>query len=48
MQTAMGIAAMMGHKVSVVTVLSRIVPMIENEAESEPRRRKAARRHCAA
>jgi allantoin racemase len=32
MQTAMGIAAMMGHKFSVVTVLSRIVPMIENEA----------------
>jgi allantoin racemase len=48
MQTAMGIAAMMGHKFSVVTVLSRIVPMIENEAESEPRRRKAAGRHCAA
>jgi allantoin racemase len=32
MQTATGIAAMMGHKFSVVTVLSRIVPMIENEA----------------
>jgi allantoin racemase len=32
MQTAMGIAAMMGHKFSVVTVLSRILPMIENEA----------------
>jgi allantoin racemase len=32
MQTAMGIAAMMGHKFSVVTVLSRILPMIENAA----------------
>jgi allantoin racemase len=32
MQTAMGIAAMMGHKFSVVTVLSRILPMIESEA----------------
>jgi allantoin racemase len=32
MPTAMGIAAMMGHKFSVVTVLSRILPMIENEA----------------
>jgi allantoin racemase len=32
MQTAMGIAAMMGHKFSVVTALSRILPMIENEA----------------
>ena len=44
MQTAMGIAAMMGHKFSVVTVLSRILPMIENEAAvygippSSPRR----------
>jgi allantoin racemase len=32
MQTAMGIAAMLGHKFSVVTVLSRIVPMIETQA----------------
>jgi allantoin racemase len=32
MQTAMGIAAMMGHKFSVVTVLDRIVPMIETQA----------------
>jgi allantoin racemase len=32
MQTAMGVAAMMGHKFSVVTVLRRIVPMIETQA----------------
>ncbi len=32
MQTAMGVAAMMGHKFSVVTVLDRIVPMIETQA----------------
>lgn len=32
MQTAMGLAAMMGHKFSVVTVLDRIVPMIERQA----------------
>jgi allantoin racemase len=32
MQTAMGVAAMMGHKFSVVTVLSRILPMIETQA----------------
>lgn len=32
MQTAMGIAAMMGHKFSVLTVLSRILPMIETQA----------------
>jgi len=32
MQTAMSVAAMMGHKFSVVTVLSRIRPMIERQA----------------
>jgi len=32
MQTAMGVAAMMGHKFSVVTVLRRIIPMIETQA----------------
>jgi allantoin racemase len=32
MQTAMGLAAMLGHKFSVVTVLKRIVPMIETQA----------------
>ncbi len=32
MQTAMGLAAMMGHKFSVVTVLKRILPMIETQA----------------
>jgi len=32
MQTAMSLAAMMGHKFSVVTVLSRIRPMIETQA----------------
>jgi allantoin racemase len=32
MQTAMGVAAMMGHKFSVVTVLSRLVPKIETQA----------------
>jgi allantoin racemase len=32
MQTAMGLAAMMGHKFSVVTVLDRILPMIETQA----------------
>ena len=32
MQTAMGVAAMMGHKFSVVTVLRRILPMIETQA----------------
>ena len=32
MQTAMGVAAMMGHKFSVVTVLRRILPMIERQA----------------
>jgi len=32
MQTAMGVAAMMGHKFSVVTVLNRILPMIETQA----------------
>jgi allantoin racemase len=32
MQTAMGVAAMMGHKFSVVTVLDRILPMIETQA----------------
>ena len=32
MQTAMSVAAMMGHKFSVVTVLRRIVPMIERQA----------------
>jgi allantoin racemase len=32
MQTAMGVAAMIGHKFSVVTVLRRILPMIENQA----------------
>jgi allantoin racemase len=32
MQTAMGVAAMMGHKFSVVTVLSRILPMIQTQA----------------
>jgi allantoin racemase len=32
MQTAMGVAAMLGHKFSVVTVLSRIIPMIETQA----------------
>ena len=32
MQTAMGVAAMMGHKFSVVTVLRRTVPMIETQA----------------
>jgi allantoin racemase len=33
MQTAMSLAAMMGHKFSVVTVLSRILPMIETQAK---------------
>ncbi len=32
MQSAMGLAAMLGHKFSVVTVLRRIVPMIETQA----------------
>jgi allantoin racemase len=32
MQTAMGVASMMGHKFSVVTVLSRLVPKIETQA----------------
>jgi allantoin racemase len=32
MQTAMSVAAMMGHKFSVVTVLSRILPMIQTQA----------------
>ena len=32
MQTAMGLAAMMGHKFSVVTVLDRILPMIQTQA----------------
>lgn len=32
MQTAMATAAMLGHKFSVVTVLSRILPMIETQA----------------
>ena len=32
MQTSMALAAMIGHKFSVVTVLSRITPMIENQA----------------
>jgi allantoin racemase len=32
MQTAMSVAAMMGHKFSVVTVLRRILPMIERQA----------------
>jgi allantoin racemase len=32
MQTAMGVAAMMGHKFSVVTVLSRLLPKIETQA----------------
>jgi allantoin racemase len=32
MQTAMGVAAMMGHKFSVVTVMERIKPMIERQA----------------
>ena len=32
MQTAMGVAAMMGHRFSVVTVLSRILPMIKTQA----------------
>lgn len=32
MQTAMGLAAMIGHKFSVVTVLKRILPMIETQA----------------
>ena len=32
MQAAMGLAAMLGHKFSVVTVLGRILPMIETQA----------------
>ena len=32
MQTAMATAAMLGHRFSVVTVLSRILPMIETQA----------------
>jgi allantoin racemase len=32
MQTAMSVATMMGHKFSVVTVLRRILPMIERQA----------------
>lgn len=32
MQTAMSVAAMLGHKFSVVTVLKRILPMIETQA----------------
>ena len=32
MQTAMSVAAMLGHKFSVVTVLDRILPMIETQA----------------
>jgi allantoin racemase len=32
MQTAMSVATMMGHKFSVVTVLHRILPMIERQA----------------
>ena len=32
MQAAMGLAAMLGHKFSVVTVLRRILPMIETQA----------------
>ena len=32
MQTAMSLAAMLGHKFSVVTVLNRILPMIETQA----------------
>jgi allantoin racemase len=32
MQAAMGLATMLGHKFSVVTVLGRILPMIENQA----------------
>jgi allantoin racemase len=32
MQTSMALAAMIGHRFSVVTVLSRITPMIENQA----------------
>ncbi len=32
MQTAMSVAATIGHKFSVVTVLSRILPMIETQA----------------
>lgn len=32
MQTSMALAAMIGHRFSVVTVLQRITPMIENQA----------------
>jgi allantoin racemase len=32
MQTAMGVAAMVGHKFSVITVLNRLVPKIETQA----------------
>ncbi len=32
MQTAMSVAALLGHKFSVVTVLDRILPMIETQA----------------
>ena len=32
MQTSMALAAMIGHRFSVVTVLKRIMPMIENQA----------------